>query len=253
MNAVSDPFSTRFTRLIGCRLPVQLAAMGGVSTPALAGAVAGCGGLGMLAAAGLSADDLDTALSVARATAGPSGRIGVGFLMPFLDRDAWALAASGSDLVEGFYGEIDPALIGDVHAGGALAAWQVGSIREAQAALDAGCDVIVVQGVEAGGHVRGGQPLDELLGAIRAVTTIPLVAAGGIGTGARATELLDAGADAVRIGTRFLATDEADVHPNYARALIAATADDTVVTETFALAWPNAPHRVLRSSVEVGS
>ncbi|HET8930123.1 MAG TPA: nitronate monooxygenase, partial [Acidimicrobiales bacterium] len=146
--------------------------------------------------------------------------------------------------------EPDPALVQVVHAGAGLAAWQVGSTDEARAALDAGCDLVVVQGFEAGGHVHGDRPLDELLAQVRAMTDRPIVAAGGIGTAARAAALLAAGADAVRIGTRFLASAEADVHPDYAAALVAASADDTVVTETFALGWPDAPHRVLRSSIE---
>lgn len=242
--------ANRFTDLVGCRVPLQLAAMGGVSTAALAGAVAGAGGLGMVAAALATADDLSTRIAEARAIAGPGGRIGVGFLMPFLDRDAFAVAARDADVVECFYAPPETSLVGIVHDSGALATWQVGSSAEAEAALDAGCDLVVVQGVEAGGHVRGDRPLDELLSEVRAMTARPVVAAGGIGTAGRAAALLERGADAVRIGTRFLATAEADVHPDYSAALVGARADDTAVTETFALGWPHAPHRVLRSSIE---
>ncbi len=241
--------SNRFTDLVGCRVPLQLAAMGGVSTAALAGAVAAAGGLGMLAAAMIPADELTRRIDGARAIGGPDGRVGVGFLMPFLDREAFEVAATRAAVIECFYGAPNADLVGVVHAGGALAAWQVGSVDEARAALDADCDLVVVQGVEAGGHVHGSRPLDELLAGVRAETDRPLVAAGGIGTPRRAADLLEAGADAVRIGTRFLVTPEADVHPDYATALVDAGADDTVVTETFSLGWPDAPHRVLRSSV----
>ena len=64
---------------------------------------------------------------------------------------------------------------------------------------------------------------------------------------------LRAGADAVRIGTRLVATTEADVHPAYADALVDASNDDTILTETFAMGWPKAPHRVLRSCVEASA
>jgi NAD(P)H-dependent flavin oxidoreductase YrpB (nitropropane dioxygenase family) len=224
--------------------------MGGVSTAPLAGAVAAAGGLGMLAAAMVPADELAGRIGEAATIGGPDGRIGVGFLMPFLDRDAFEVAAEHAAVVECFYAEADPALVEVVHATGALAAWQVGSVDDARVALDAGCDFVVVQGVEAGGHVHGDRPLGELLAAVRGLTDRPIVAAGGIGTGPRAAALLDAGADAVRVGTRFLAAAEADVHPEYVAALVDATADETVVTETFAFAWPDAPHRVLRSSID---
>ena len=88
---------------------------------------------------------------------------------------------------------------------------------EANAAVDAGCDYVVAQGVEAGGHVRGTTPLAELLPPVRAAVDVPVVAAGGIGTAAEVRAALDQGADAVRVGTRFLAAVEADVHPDYAR------------------------------------
>jgi NAD(P)H-dependent flavin oxidoreductase YrpB (nitropropane dioxygenase family) len=63
---------------------------------------------------------------------------------------------------------------------------------------------------------------------------------------------LAAGADAVRVGTRFLATPEADVHPDYQDALLRASADDTVLTTVFDLGWADAPHRVLRTAAEAG-
>lgn len=241
---------TRFTDLVGCRLPIQQAGMGAVSTPALAAAVARAGGLGMLGAAGLTSDQLRQQLgAVARAT-GPSDRVGVNFLVPFLDTDALTTAAQRAPVVECFYGDPDPDVVALGHRHGALVAWQVGSPDEAAAADAAGCDFLVVQGREAGGHVRGTTPLPALLAAVRALVGRPLVAAGGIGSGRAAAAAMAAGADAVRVGTRLVATPEADVHPGYARALVDATADDTVVTETFALGWPAAPHRVLRSCVD---
>ena len=118
------------------------------------------------------------------------------------------------------------------------------------AAVDAGCDLVVVQGHEAGGHVRGDRPLVALLPEVRAKVDVPLVAAGGIGNGEAMAVALRAGADAVRVGTRFVATDEADTHPDYVDALIGARGEDTVLTTAFGMAWPDAPHRVLRSSVD---
>ena len=161
-------------------------------------------------------------------------------------------AAGRSPLIEFFWGSPDGELVRTVHDGGGRAGWQVGSADEAKAARDAGCDIIVAQGIEAGGHVRGTVGLLPLLDEVRRAVDLPVIAAGGIGTGRAMAAALTAGADAVRIGTRFVAAAEASAHPNYVDALIAATADDTVLTTAFGAGWPDAPHRVLRSAIVAG-
>lgn len=243
-------FPIAFTDLVGCTFPLQLAGMGGATSPDLAVAVSGAGGLGMLSGnAGLAG------LRV-QLDAVPSGLIvGVNFLLPFLDRTALEEAARRVRLVELFWGDPDPGIVAAIHGGGALAGWQVGSTDEAVTAVDAGCDVVIAQGIEAGGHVRGTVGLLPLLDAVRRRlgNDVPLVAAGGIGTGRAMASALIAGADAVRIGTRFVAATESVAHPDYVEALIAATADDTVLTTVFGNGWPDAPHRVLRSAVAAGT
>ena len=221
--------------------------MGGIAGPELAAAVAEAGGLGMLGAAGAPPAAVEAAVeATARRT---TGAFGVNFLLPFLDRDAVAAAASRVPLVEFFYGDPDPALVALGHEGGARVAWQVGSLAEAGAAADAGCDLVVVQGVEAGGHVRGDLGLLPLLDLVLDAVNVPVVAAGGIGSARAVAAVLAAGAAAARVGTRFVAAEEADVHPAYVDALIAADAEDTVLTTTFSVMWPDAPHRVLRACV----
>ena len=179
--------------------------------------------------------------------------IGVNFLMPFLDRAAVAEAAARSPFVEFFWAMPDNKLVGIVHDGGARVGWQIGSAEEARAARDAGCDVIVAQGIEAGGHVRGTVGLLPLLDEVRRVVDLPVIAAGGIGTGRAMAAALVGGADAVRVGTRFLAATESTAHPGYVDALIGATAGDTVLTTAFGDGWPDAPHRVLKSSIDAGA
>jgi nitronate monooxygenase len=238
---------TRFTELVGCAIPLQQAGMGGVTTPHLVAAVTEAGGFGMVAGIGVPAPRLARLLgSVREQTA---GAFGVNFVVPFLDRACVEMAAAQARVVEFFYGEPDASLVDLVHAGGALACWQVGSRAEAVAAAAAGCDLIVAQGIEAGGHVRGRVGLLPLLEEILPSVDVPVLAAGGIGTGRAMAAVLAAGADGVRVGTRFVAAEEAGAHPAYIDALIAAAAEDTVLTETFSLDWPHAPHRVLRSSV----
>lgn len=239
--------NTRFTELLGCRSPIQLAGMGWVAGPELAAAVADAGGAGTVAPHLLPAPALAAMLD--ELTARTAGPIGLNVLIPFLDPDAVEVAAARLRYVEFFYGEPDPSLVARVHRHGALAAWQVGSVAEAVAAERAGCDVVIAQGVEAGGHVRGGTALLPLLDTVLDAVTVPVVAAGGIATARGLAAVLAAGADAARIGTRFLATPEADVHPAYRAAVLAANPEDTELTETFSVQWPHAPHRVLRSSI----
>jgi NAD(P)H-dependent flavin oxidoreductase YrpB (nitropropane dioxygenase family) len=238
---------TSFTALVGCRLPLQQAGMGGTATSELALAVSEAGGLGMLGLAGVPADVVVAAAeAVAARTVCP---FGVNFLIPFLDRDAVVAAAHRARVVEFFYGNPDADLVALAHEGGALVSWQVGSVEEARAAADAGCDLVVAQGVEAGGHVRGQVGLLPLLDAILEEVSVPVVAAGGLGSARAIAAVLAAGASGVRVGTRFLAAEEADVHPAYLDALVHARAEDTVLTTTFSNQWPDAPHRVLRACV----
>jgi nitronate monooxygenase len=239
--------TTRFTELVGCQVPIQQAGMGAASTPELAAAVANAGGLGMLT---FITDDLSA--DVDATLAATAGRpFGVNFLMPFFDRSLLEAVAHRVRLVEWFWGRPDPVVVGLAHDAGALAAWQVGSRDEATAAADAGCDLIVAQGVEARGHVRGTVGLLPLLDAVLGAVEVPVVAAGGIGTGRGVAAVLAAGASAARIGTRFVATLESGAHPTYKQALVsAAHAADTVLTQAFSVGWPEAPHRVLRSSVQ---
>jgi nitronate monooxygenase len=210
--------------------------------------VSQAGGHGMVAAAALPGEALSGILDEARRrTEGP---FGVSFLMPFLDREYVEVAASKARYVDFFYDEPDASLVEAVHGGDALAGWQVGSADEARAAAEAGCDLVVAQGVEAGGHVRGRLGLLPLLDQVLEAVEVPVVAAGGIATAGAMAAALAAGADGVRVGTAFIATEESNAHPTYVDAVLRASGDETVLTEAFSVMWPDAPHRVLRSCVE---
>ena len=236
-----------FTDLIGCRVPLQLAGMPRTSVPDLVVAVSNAGGLGMFGGARASSAQLERDLAaISRRT---DGAIGVTFLAPFLDQELVAVASGRVRVVEIFWGIRDGDLVARIHACGSLASWPVGTVSEARAAEAAGCDIVVLQGVEAGGHVRGTTPLAELIAAARAAITVPLVAAGGIGTRRDVTAALAAGAAAVRCGTVFVAAAESGAHPDYQRALIGAGPADTVLTTIFSHEWPDAPHRVLGDCV----
>ena len=239
---------TTFTELTGCTVPIQLVPMPLIATVELAAAVADAGGVGMIGTPMLPPPLVQQMLDDLRQRT--RGVFGAGFLMPFLDRECLEVAAGNARLVEFFYGEPDATLVEVVHRGGSLAGWQIGSKEEAQRAVDAGCDYIAAQGTEAGGHVRGNVGLLPLLSQVLEVVDVPVLAAGGIATARDVAAVLVAGAAGARIGTRFVASTESGAHPDYVRRLLAAGAGDTVLTEEFSADWPNAPHRVLRASVE---
>ena len=129
------------------------------------------------------------------------------------------------------------------------APWRL-SVEEAKQARDAGCDLIAIQGVEAGGHVRGTRGLFSLLAEVREEIEIPIIAAGGIVTPRTAAMALLSGAQAVRVGTRFVATFESGYHPDYVQAIVDADGDATEYTEKFSVMWEDAPQRILKASID---
>lgn len=232
-----------FCRLVGVAHPLQQAAMSRVTTPELVAAVSRAGALGMVAVGRAAVGDATAMLDdVDALTVQPYG---AGFVVPFLDRDCFEAVAARLAVVELFFGWPDAQLVPD----GIVVGWQVGTADEARAAVDVGCAYVIAQGVEAGGHVRDVEPIAELLPAVRGAVDVPVVAAGGVGTRADADRLFELGADAIRVGTRFLAAAEADVHPRYLELLLAAGDGDTTRTEEYCVGWPDAPVRVLSSAV----
>jgi NAD(P)H-dependent flavin oxidoreductase YrpB (nitropropane dioxygenase family) len=241
---------TAFTELVGCTVPIQLAPMGGVVGADLVAAVVEAGGMGMVATGGMPAPAVVALLDeVGRATSGP---FGVNFLIPFVAPDAVEAASTRCRLVDFYYGPPDEKLVEIVHAGGALAGWQVGSVADACAAAAAGCDLLVARGIEGGGRMYGALPLWPLLFEILDTVDIPVLAAGGIGTGRGLAAALAAGAAGVRMGTRFLATAESLAHPEYQQAVIRAGPAETALTDAFSVGWPGGPGpaRVLTAALE---
>ncbi len=235
---------TSFTALVGCTLPVQLAGLGAFGVGS-APAVTEAGGLGTIVATRLDAQRCDLLFA-----AQPKPMV-ANFTRPADEhKDAIAAAARHARVVEFFWAEPRADLVAIAHDAGALATWQCGSIPEARAAIEAGCDYVTLQGVEAGGHVRGTTPLRELVAAGAEVLDVPIVAAGGIATAEAVADLIELGAAGVRVGTRFVTAPETKAHPRYVELLLAAGGEDTVLTEEFDVGWEEAPHRVLRSALE---
>jgi len=221
---------------LGVELPVVQAGMGaGISRHELAAAVSEAGGLGTIAVSGAGA--IRRELAAARALTGRP--LAVNVLLPFARRD-WFEAADAADVVVTFWGE-------PKRRTGGVWLHQCGSVEEARRAQAAGADAVIVQGVEAGGHVRGLTPALQLLEEARRALPpeFPVLLAGGIAERGDARAALDAGATAAVAGTRFLLSEESRAHALYKERLL--EAEETILTDLFGAAWP-APHRVVANA-----
>lgn len=244
--------TTAFTELVGCEVPIQQAPMGPISPAALALAVARAGGVGSVSVPrGIDARDLAAQLDAL--VAAGAGVLAANFTTEPLDHAAIAAAAARVAVVDFFWNSPDPRVVEIAHSRGALVGWQVGSLPDAVLAAEAGADLVTVQGIEAGGHVRGESPLLPLLASVLRAVDVPVLTAGGIAEPRAVAAVLAAGAAGVRVGTRFAVSEESGAHPEYLLALLAAGPDSTAITDGFAVCpmcatLPRA--RVLRSAIE---
>jgi nitronate monooxygenase len=238
---------TPFCRALGLTAPVVQAPVGSAATPELAAAVSQAGGLGMLA---LSWTPPTSVGEQVRATRALTDRpFGVNLVLEWDQHERLrACAAEPVAAVSTFWGDPQP-YVDAIHASGALHLHTVGSAEEARRAVEAGVDIIVAQGWEAGGRVCGEVSTLALVPAvIEAVGPVPVLAAGGVADGRGLAAVLALGADAAWVGTRFLLAEEASVHNEWRRGIQDAHETGTVYSTLFDRGWPDAPHRTLRNS-----
>ena len=240
---------TRFTELFGIEYPIVSAGMGGVALAELAAAVSNAGGIGTIALAGFTPEAIQNEIAAARKLTDKP--LLVNLLVPFLRPGI--LETVLKEPIQGitfFWG--DPAEYVPIAKKSRLRViWQCGSVKEAVAARDAGADAIMVQGFEAGGHVRGIVTSLALIPAVRDAIgpDVPIVASGGFADGRGLAAALALGADGAVFGTRFLASNEVAADAKYQQRILSAEAEETVHTELYDIGWPNAAHRVLRTKV----
>jgi NAD(P)H-dependent flavin oxidoreductase YrpB (nitropropane dioxygenase family) len=231
---------------LGIDLPILCAPMGFVTGPELAAAVSNAGGLGILS---FSRNPPEVLRQEIRRLRGQTPKpFGVNLLLPAgVEAHVDVCLEERVPLLSLFWGDPSP-FVEPAHKAGVLVIHQVGSVVESKQAADAGVDVVIAQGVEAGGHVRGEDSLLTLApSVVDAINPTPVVAAGGIADARGVAAALALGAQAVAIGTRFLATTESTAHPLYKQKIIEAREGDTVRSTIFGATWPNAPHRTLRT------
>jgi len=239
---------TALCNRLGIAVPIIQAPMGGAVGPALAAAVSNAGALGMLVPWRAPSEIVRMQIRETRALT--SRPFGVNLNLEFPQEERLEVCLEEGVRVISFFWRENPDLVARARAGGAAVLHTVGSAAAARRMADAGVDVIVAQGWEAGGHVRGTVATMPLVPAVvDAVAPVPVVAAGGVADGRGLAAALALGAGGVWIGTRFLASEEAAIHPQYRTRLLQACEDDTVfLPDLFGVQWPNAPHRVLKNS-----
>ncbi len=240
---------TPATDLCGIEVPVFQAGMGGVAGPELAAAVSAAGGLGHLGGIRLSAQELRERIRRTRALTNrpfgvnlvPRGGGPDGF-----EAQLEVVLAERPAVLSLFWGEF-AAIVPRTRAAGLITMIQVGSVAEAQGAARAGADIIVAQGIEAGGHVRGRTGLMALLPAVvRAVAPVPVLAAGGLADAGSVAAAMGLAAAGAWVGTRFVASTESLAHDIYKDRLVAAGPDDTRHERFYSYGWGiGAPYRVL--------
>ena len=238
---------TALCERLGIELPIIQAPMGGAVGPALASAVSNAGGLGMLVPWRADIDAVRRQIREMRALT--SRPFGVNLNLEFPQEERLAACLDEGVPVISFFWRDPSSLVPRAKAGGAIVLHTVGSVADARRAVNCGVDIVVAQGWEAGGHVRGTVATMPLVPAVvDAVSPAPVVAAGGIADGRGLAAALALGAAGAWIGTRFLASHEAIIHARYRERLLQASENDTVYLENlFDVRWRNAPHRTLRN------
>ncbi|SOE08659.1 nitronate monooxygenase/enoyl-[acyl-carrier protein] reductase II [Hoeflea halophila] len=238
---------TELCKLLGIEKPILSAPMGGAAGPDLVAAVCGAGGYGVIPLWGKPVDQVISGIDQVRALTGRNFAVNLNLSFPYLDQ-LQACIDKKVHAVSLFWG-MEPSAIATAKDGGLVVLVSVGSAKEAKIAEEAGADVIIAQGWEAGGHVWGQVSTMALVPAVADAVRIPVVAAGGIADGRGMAAAIMLGASGVWIGTRFLASTEATIHSEYRQRILSATETQTEWShDLYDIAWPDAPHRALSNS-----
>lgn len=244
---------TPVCEVLGIDHPLLLGGMGSIFAPPMVAAVSEAGGLGALGCHGLSAEQIRSASqAVCERTQKP---FALNFLLFHINEEPFAAALEARPKVMAFAwpkgGQDLQPYIQRAHDIGAKVTFMVSDVTGAKRAVEAGADVIVAQGTEGGGHVGWMASIALTPLVVDAVAPVPVVTAGGIADGRGLAAALALGASGVLLGTRFLASNESPLHPNFKQSIVASDGHDTVLTEipdlAAGLVWPGAMSRSRRN------
>lgn len=255
LSRVHSRLHTPLVDILGCEYPILLAGMGGVARHELAAAVSNAGGFACLGMVREPTALIQREVEAFRRLSQHNFAVNI---IP-ASTDATVLKEQVETCLAlkvpamALFWDVDHALVRHLKAEGVIVLHQVGTRKAAEEALNAGADVIIVQGVEAGGHVHGLTSLLSLLPEIVAISHVPVVASGGIASGNALVAAMALGAQGASLGTAFLATHEAYAHLHHKERIVKAHADDTILTHQFFRNWTvPAAVRVLENAVTRG-
>ena len=225
---------TRITEMFDIELPVMLAGMGGVSYSDLVAAVSEAGGIGTFGAAPMSTELLISEMArVREMTKKPFGVDLLTASPDSIERNLKAIIEGGASIYVAGLG-VPREIIDELHKHNILVGSMCGKVRHAVAAVASGCDFVVAQGTEAGGHTGTVATMALVPQVVDAVNgKVPVVAAGGIYDGRGLIASLALGAEAVWIGTKFIATHEAHTGNGYKEKMLTMAEDDTVISKAY--------------------
>ena len=244
---------TRICDLLGIMHPIVVGGMRSATSASLVAAVSNGGGLGTLGASGMSAAQVRAeAKAIRAATEKP---FAINHLLFEVDEEGFAATLEARPAVIAFaWADSNQdlrAYFQRAHDAGSKVMYMAGEVSQAVNAAQAGADVIVAQGTEGGGHVGWMASMSLVPMVVKAVASLPVLAAGGIADGRGLAAALALGADGVLLGTRMLATEESPLHPNMKQAIVDSDGHDTVLTEIPDIAtgrvWPGAMARAQRN------
>lgn len=224
-----DGFDNRVTRLFGVQYPIVQAGMIWASGWRLAAAVSNAGGLGIIGAGSMYPDVLLEHIQKCKAATAKPFAVNLPLLYPDIELHVAHIINEKVPIV--FTSAGNPKIwTAKLKAEGITVVHVVSSAKFARKCEDAGVDAVVAEGFEAGGH-NGREETTTLclVPAARAAISIPLIAAGGIGTGRGMYAAMALGAEGVQVGSRFVCTPEASSHENFKAAIINAGEGDTIV------------------------
>jgi enoyl-[acyl-carrier protein] reductase II len=248
-------FPTRLTEDYGLEYPFVSAGMGFIALPELVAAVSNAGGLGLLGVGPAPPPVMQQMIQkINLLTKRPFGvdliHENTAFGPATTDAHIDACIAEGVKLAVFFWNLPPKAWVQRLHESGARIWYQGSSITKAKEAVDMGMAAIIAQGSEAGGHNKSELGLFALLPTMKdALGSVPVIAAGGIADGRGVAAALALGADGVCVGTRLLASKEANIHREYQARVVAAANEDVIRTCIFGPEWPDQPMLVLRNRV----
>ena len=220
-------FSNNITRLFGIRYPIIQAGMVWTSGWRLASAVSNAGGLGLIGSGSMHPDTLREHIRKCRsATSKPFG-VNIPLMYPDIQKHIDIVIEEKIPVV--FTSAGNPQTwTGVLKEKGIKVVHVVSSSRFARKAAEAGCDAVVAEGFEAGGHNgREETTTFVLVPAVAAAVDIPVIAAGGIATGRQMFAAMALGAEGVQVGTRFVMSEEASSHPDFKNYILKSTEGDT--------------------------